>query len=301
MKLLIAYDGSSYSDVALEDLKWAGLSHDLEAVVLTVADVFALPEEDAIQLAASIQRARERAQRSIQEASFQAERARRRIESDFPNWKVSAQVRPGSPAWEIISKAEEWGADLITLGSRGLSGIQMLALGSVSQKVLAAASCSVRIARARRSRDDTIRLLIGFDGSPQAEAAAHQVATRAWPPGTKALVITIVEEGMIARIAHSLLNLARAQAQIASDEMALMRNLAEGIAERLRTTGLDASTLVAEGDPRRSLINEADRFGADVIFVGAIGLSGVKRFLLGGVASAVAARANCSVEVVRIG
>ena len=47
------------------------------------------------------------------------------------------------------------------------------------------------------------------------------------------------------------------------------------------------------------LIAEAESWGADRIFVGARGMGGIDRFLLGSVSSAVAARAHCSVEVTR--
>jgi len=54
------------------------------------------------------------------------------------------------------------------------------------------------------------------------------------------------------------------------------------------------------GDPKRVLVEESKRWGADCIFVGSMGFSNrVERFLIGSVSSAVAARAHCSVEVVR--
>jgi len=59
------------------------------------------------------------------------------------------------------------------------------------------------------------------------------------------------------------------------------------------------STLVVDGDPKALLPREAERWQADSIFVGARGVRGVERFLLGSVSAAVAARAPCSVEVVR--
>jgi nucleotide-binding universal stress UspA family protein len=76
------------------------------------------------------------------------------------------------------------------------------------------------------------------------------------------------------------------------------RMLAEAVA-RLHRAGLTASPILLEGDPRRALVDEAERWGADSIFVGARGLSAVERFLLGSVSAAVASRAHCSVEVVR--
>jgi nucleotide-binding universal stress UspA family protein len=47
------------------------------------------------------------------------------------------------------------------------------------------------------------------------------------------------------------------------------------------------------------LITEAEDWDADCIFVGAKGMRGIERLLIGSVSAAVAARAHCSVEVVR--
>jgi nucleotide-binding universal stress UspA family protein len=74
----------------------------------------------------------------------------------------------------------------------------------------------------------------------------------------------------------------------------------DGLAEVLRAAGLAVSCRVTEEDPKRLLPAEAQAWGADCIFLGARGLRGIERFLLGSVSAAVAARAHCSVEVVRI-
>ena len=47
------------------------------------------------------------------------------------------------------------------------------------------------------------------------------------------------------------------------------------------------------------ILNEADEWKADSIFLGARGLGRFKRFLLGSVSSTVAAKAVCSVEIIR--
>jgi nucleotide-binding universal stress UspA family protein len=77
------------------------------------------------------------------------------------------------------------------------------------------------------------------------------------------------------------------------------RRVVEAAAEELRATGLVVSALVAEGEPKRCLPAEAETWGADCIFLGARGLRGIERVLLGSVSTAVTARAHCSVEVVR--
>jgi nucleotide-binding universal stress UspA family protein len=61
--------------------------------------------------------------------------------------KAETYARESDPAQAILDVADEQGADLIVVGSRGLSGIQRFLLGSVSQKVSAHARCNVMIVR----------------------------------------------------------------------------------------------------------------------------------------------------------
>jgi nucleotide-binding universal stress UspA family protein len=61
---------------------------------------------------------------------------------------VETHVREGDPADVIIDIANEQHADLIVVGSRGLTGIKRYLLGSVSTKVSHHAPCSVMIVRA---------------------------------------------------------------------------------------------------------------------------------------------------------
>lgn len=56
---------------------------------------------------------------------------------------------------------------------------------------------------------------------------------------------------------------------------------------------------VLVGVPKRAILEEAERFGADVIVVGSHGHGMLERFLLGSVSQAVALHATCSVEIVR--
>jgi|SRR5688572_15766177 nucleotide-binding universal stress UspA family protein len=84
-----------------------------------------------------------------------------------------------------------------------------------------------------------------------------------------------------------------------TDESALAQKIVDTAAAKLRPAGLSASPIVKEGDPKQVLVDEAKEWGASCIFEGAKGLRGVERFLIGSVSASVAARAHCSVEVVR--
>jgi nucleotide-binding universal stress UspA family protein len=56
-------------------------------------------------------------------------------------------ARIGKAAEEVLLLAREVGADLIIVGSHGLTGIERLVLGSVSERIVREAHCTVEVAR----------------------------------------------------------------------------------------------------------------------------------------------------------
>jgi nucleotide-binding universal stress UspA family protein len=82
-------------------------------------------------------------------------------------------------------------------------------------------------------------------------------------------------------------------------KLSFARPPVESAVEELRGKSLVATPVVVEGDPKQVLVEEAERWAADCIFLGAKGRGRLERLLLGSVSATVAARARCSVEVVR--
>lgn len=312
MKVLIGYDGSLSADAALEDLRRAGLPREGEALVVSVGEVLALPETSAAEvvgaamtsrrLASGLARAREQAAKALEEAHIHAAAAARRVRFFLPGWDVRAEPLAGTPHWELLRKAEEWGADLVVVGSQGRSALGRLLLGSVSKRVAEESSRSVRIARlaAVKGEGEPPRIMIGVDGSAEAERAVRAVGERVWPDGTQVLIVT-VDDGTSPKRFNSLLPSAAAliNERIGETAAAAHAMVEWGVGE-LRAIGLDASAAALQGDPRSMLVAEARRWGADCIFVGPRRFSGaVERLRLGSVSAAVGKNAHCSVEVVR--
>jgi nucleotide-binding universal stress UspA family protein len=291
MRILIAYDGSSYADAALDDLRRAGLPRKAEALLLTVVDVgLRLPSREELDASPAerldiigLQKARRQIAQAVEEARAMAVQAGERVRADFPDWEVCADAVADSSASAIISRADEWQADLIVVGSQGRSALSRLLLGSVAQKVVTDAACSVRIARSRPGRNDApLRLAVCIDGSSHAAAVVSVVAKRVWPAGTEACVFAV-------------LNLYWS----ADEVQQWYHGKVDSAVEELRAAGLAVSSVIKEGHPQRVLLEEIEQWGADSIFVGSRGLGRVKRSLLGSVSTAVAVRAPCPVEVVR--
>jgi len=304
MKILIAYDGSECAETALEDLKHAGLPAEVEALVMSMADVFLPPPDDevgTVYVPDAVKRARELAQDQLGAAAAAAKHATEQIKSLFPNWQVRSEALADSPAWALIRTADQWNPDLIIMGARGHSVFGgRLILGSISQRVLYEAKCSVRIARASsKNANDPVRILIGMDQSSDSNAALDVVCSRNWPKGSEAGVLAVVDTVM--PIKSEAADPAAMKWIEVDDEKNWdqVREIFEPSAEKLRRVGLHAEVLVRRGNPADEILDEENTWGADCIFVGAKGTRGIDRLLLGSISSAVSARAHCSVEVVR--
>ena len=292
MKVVIGYDGSKYADAALDDLRHAGLSRDTEVLIISVAEGVAPPPSSEMEEQAFASRrmasAVARTSSALAHAREFARLGGERIGSLFPEWEVSIEYLVGSPADMLMERAANWGARLIVVGSQGRSALGRLILGSVSRKIATEARCSVRVGRATVKKDDhAVRIIIGLDGSTCAEAAVDAVVARSWPAGVETRIVTATEPFHMYGETHAM---QRSRVRVFQDA-ALMK---------ISEAGLAVSSKVIEGDPKRALIDEADAWVANCIFVGSRGLSGaLQRFFLGSVSTGVVTNAPCSVEVVR--
>jgi nucleotide-binding universal stress UspA family protein len=311
MKILIAYDGSSCSEAALDDLARAGLPEAGEFLVISVVEVWLPPEnirqeweaENLDSYLNEINRKHDKKNNeAVAEVKTMANHAARRLLKMFPGWTVSTEATFGSPAWEVLTKADDFKPDLIVAGSQGHSAVGRFFLGSISQKVLTEAHCSVRVARGSVEVDPTppVRIIIGFDGSKGAQAAVEAIARRQWREGSEFRLVTAtghVDPQAIGRFIPPVANWLEGEMQY---EREWMEKLAAPALQILQDAGCTVTRQTVAGNPKQSLVEEAERWHADAIFVGVNRFGGrVERFLLGSVAAAVAARANCSVEVVR--
>lgn len=320
MRILIAFDGSHHGESSIADLRLAGLPVQADAVVLSVLDCRANDGRGQPDSEVS----RKEAQANFNAArDRQCEVAQRGVDlvrQFFPRWNVTPEVRVGSPSWEIIQCAEEADRDaesrrfdLVAVGSRGHGDFKRLVLGSVAHRVVTTLRGTVRVSRgksASRVGDELRRpprVIVGVDGSHDAQAAAEAVASRTWPDGTR-VVFASFETGPLAMVGywepHTIwggeppsLNASVADARPA---LRIVTEAADML--RRRRPHLLITTLVKPMDPKYGLLaaaEEWDQDGADSIFVGASGVRGLARFVLGSVSTSVAMNAACSVEVVR--
>lgn len=311
MKILVGYDGSECAEAALDDLRRAGLPEYAEAQILSITEVWLPPPPPSsyeivdqarhVKVPADLKRVYSKDCKEAKQALVLAERAQERLQVIFPKWRVFADSSCGSAAWELVSKADEWKPDLIVVGSHGRTALGRFVLGSVSQRVLTEAHCTVRVARGRVEEPDTpVRLIVGVDGSPGSEAAVRAIAARNWPPNSEVKLVAVDDPLVPDYVGKILPPLASTIEEDKQEELTWANTIARNSSALLAHTELEVTQVLREGDPKHELPKAAEEWGADCIFVGSAGFSNrFERFVLGSVSAAVAARAHCSVEVVR--
>ena len=313
MKVLIAYDGSESADTAIDGLRRAGLPSKADALVASVAEVWLPAPEHEVTVKDTVasdirglDRARARAMERMKLAEEAAQSACERVSQIFPQWRLKHQALSGSPPHEILNLARQWEPDLIVVGSHGRTALGRFVLGSVSQKVLTEAQTSVRISRDTiGTGGSAVRVVVGVDGSEGAKNALRVVALRDWAPGSEVCVV-VAEDPLVTNSAYRLIpTVDQFIAEVNEAEHSMAEKLAADAVKELSATLKDKSVTVSSvvviGVPKQALVAHAEEFGADCIFTGATGLSNpIERFLVGSVSAAVAARASCSVEVVRL-
>jgi len=207
-------------------------------------------------------------------------------------------VENGAAYAEICKRAETWGADRIVLGSHGRSGLVPGLLGSVAERVVRYAHCSVRVARASEGAGVVLAATDHSDPSwPAVTAAAAEARRR----GARLVLCSVADwtipQGSAAAGALfggvSFLPTAELQNQVRDALETLLQSA-------LARVGVEGEARVLVGSPASAIVATAEELGAELVVVGTHGRTGFARLALGSVAERVVRTAPCSVEVVRL-
>lgn len=134
MKVLFAVDDSHFADNALETVGSRAWPAETEFRVLNVLELSRNEFDGAdADVVAKLKAALE----------TKAEILRKH----HPSNNVEVRVVQGVAKEAILDEAENWGSDLIVVGSHGKKGIQKFLLGSVAESILGYAPCAVEVVK----------------------------------------------------------------------------------------------------------------------------------------------------------
>jgi nucleotide-binding universal stress UspA family protein len=301
-KILLATDGSEEAELALLTAVDLANRTNSELHVLHVGEP---GPEITLNPAFAINRQLwEETLREIEEEAREVlDRQVKRIEEVGGKVAEAHLKLGGRPDRRIVQLAEEIGAGLIALGSRGLGGISRALLGSVSDSVIRHAHCPVLVVRRGRQQDQVTasifptKILLATDGSEEANLATTTAADLAHKTGSELHIVNVrlppVYIEPTSEVAHWI-------SSIEERERKEAQQLLDAQAEQIKALGATvAQTHVRLGRPDEEIVILAEEIGAELIAIGSRGLGGMRRVLMGSVSDSVVRHASCPVLVVR--
>ena len=296
-KILLAIDGSRHSELAARMAADFATKTGSELHVVNVGSVpsaYAAAESEILDYE-FWKEMREFAKREVSQ-SFEDEV--RKLEGTGVRVEM-AHVSVGRPEVEIVRLAEEIGAGLVVVGSRGHGRLRRAVMGSVSEGVVRHAHGSVLVVRGRGHDEgyEPGKILLALDGSKGGSVAERTAVEVSAATGTELHIMRVLDtesyrpypgpefwEGWEEDLERSKRN---------------VRTFLDEHASRLKAEGVKVGEAhLALGEADREIVRFAEDVHAGLIVVGSRGLGGIRRTLLGSVSDSVVRHAHCPVMIV---
>ena len=214
-------------------------------------------------------------------------------------WPEDCHVRTGEPYQEICTLADEIDASLIVLGTRGLTGLKRILLGSTAEQVARFAARPVLVVRIRRSnkpkRFVLRKILAPIDFSRCSLAGAMYAALLAKTFDAK-LSLLHVFAGVMPPAAGKAQS--RASRKINAIDLENARLDMEAFTELDFVRDAKRDIEICGGDAVDEICRKASDSDVHLVVISTHGRSGLNRMLLGSVAEHVLRCAECPVMVV---
>jgi nucleotide-binding universal stress UspA family protein len=173
----------------------------------------------------------------------------------------------------IAAAARGFGADLVVVGSRGLSDWQSMFKHSVSHQLLCALDCPLLIVRNRpAARRESLRILMAVAGGSDIEPSVHAAVAAAAVPASEVLVVHVAQI-IVGPQGHV----------FAESEDQTDATISNAI-RMVRDAGIAVEGVVAHGRPVAEAVAEmAETWNADMIVIGSSRMGDIGSLALGSV------------------
>ena len=225
-------------------------------------------------------------------------------------------VESGPPADVLVTFTETMGADLLVVGSVGMSGARRFMLGNVPNKVSHHSPTDLLIVKTDppKSTGAYNKVLVGTDGSPTAMQALDVACDLGAKLGTKVLVVCAYEPPTERELDQMRSDPDDPVAQWSAgkttsgtpDEFrwriagtAQAEDVLDRASEHAQRRGVDAEVRAVKGSPAEVLISVAEEADCDLVAIGNVGMAGAKRFMLGNVPHRISHHAPTDVLIIR--
>lgn len=294
MNIILAYDGSEHSRVALTILN--DLCGDETRRRKTKVSLLTVITPRQVDDHAYLRESLSNAERFLENLCFQ----------------VTSELILGSPAEKIIEYADEGNADLVIVGAKGLRATLRILLGGVAQQVVEYANCPVLVVRSPYSKIS--RILIVTDGSEQSINAINYFTEFPVPQDVEVRVMHILTptpiRPMVGSVGetwplgpdmmpHTWSESTEEHIRWQEEEEAQGEKILDEALQTLDSQGIKALKVLKRGDAATEILDYIDNFDINLVVAGSRGLGQVQGWLLGSVSRKLVHYANCSLLIVK--
>ncbi len=212
-----------------------------------------------------------------------------------PRTQFQTVLAHGPMSKTIAKQAKRLKADLILMGSRGLSDIKAFLLGSTSRQVAAVAPCSLLVVKQPLTRFSHVALAV--DDSKPSRAAARFLRTRILPESAKVSILTSAESPVTDLAARYL-----SESQVASLTQPVMdraTSLVNALRDDFIKDGYPTVPHVRMNHVIDTIVKHVEAEHDDLLVFGSRELTKTERLHLGSVSETLLRHAPCSVLIVR--
>ncbi|OQW32819.1 MAG: hypothetical protein A4E19_05540 [Nitrospira sp. SG-bin1] len=297
MRIVCAIDGSEQSQWGIQALEALASREPEQVTLLHVIDKPALqaltgknPVRERRVLAAM-----EKAGGMLLRDAVRSARVVLGQAATAPRTKIRTIVAHGSSAKTIAKEAARLKADLILMGSRGLSDIQGFLLGSISRQVASLASCSVWVVKQPTHKLHHVALAV--DDSAPSRAAARFLRSSILSESATVTILSAVQSPVTDFAARYL-----SDAQLAELTQPVMERattLVNGLRNDFIKEGFSVVTQVEMGHVVETIVKHVEANRDELLVIGSRDLSKSERLYLGSVSESVLRHVPCSVLIVR--
>jgi len=297
MKMLIAVDGSEFAEWSVQMLEAiAGRPPDSVTLLHVV---------DSASLTSSARKHATLSKQAIAAMTKVGDQMLRRFEglaklalqqaSTKPHTDIETVLAHGRVAETITKVAKQKKADVLVVGSRGLSDAEHYLLGSVSRKVSALAPCPVLVVK--RPLTALAHVLFAADTSKHSQGACSFLCKRFLPDSAHVTVLSVVEPA-VTELATKYLSREQVE-QISAPKRLGAEQMVEKLRARFLADNYAVTTKVQLDHVTDALLRQAASRDIDLLVAGSRGLTGSERLQLGSVSETLLKYASCSVLIVR--
>lgn len=272
MNILLATDGSECADVATRFLTHFNLTTEDRIIIFHIISEIPYEDEYHAQIKRVIRRV---APKILSSASDILKGVKA---------KVSAIEKEGYPDTSIVESAVDSDAGLIVMGARGVKGVRLLFLGSVTRAVVNSSAKPVLVVKCTEwETPRKLKILFATDGSDSAVATARLLAVIPFYHDFEITIINVqrsafsdIPERFAMEVDDRLKETVakRRQEEFSESEMILDKAKAY-LTGRYETI----QTITRFGDPSAEILSAAELMKADIIAIGCRGLKGIKGML----------------------